>query len=230
MSSKTRRARSPEAKQSRSAALLDAAYEIAAGQGVRRVTLTTVTNRVGLHPSALRRYFESTEELLLQLAELGWADWRAHLLAGLGERKDLDPPAAATITTRSLEQLPVFCDLLTHVVLSLEGSVRIERARQYKQAATLCYDAMTDALAQSVHGLDRTGARTTLTVAMSSAAYLYQLSRPAPTLQQLYAEEPQWAHSALRFREQLTELLTAVIQGARVTSCGGPAHESTRLP
>ena len=75
----------------------------------------------------------------------------------------------------SLEQLPLFCDLLTHVVLSLEGAVRLERAR----------------------------------------AYLFQLSRPSATLRQLYAEEPRWAHDALRFREQLTGLLTAVARGVR---------------
>ena len=49
---------------------------------------------------------------------------------------------------------------------------------------------------------------------MSCGAYLFQLSRPSATLRQLYAEEPRWAHDALRFREQLTTLLTAVARGA----------------
>jgi hypothetical protein len=51
---------------------------------------------------------------------------------------------------------------------------------------------------------------------MSCAAYLFQLSRPTATLRQLYAEEPRWAHDALRFREQLTALLTTVALGARL--------------
>ena len=93
--------------------------------------------------------------------------------------------------------------------------MRLERARAYKLASTAEYDAMADAIVESASGIDGEGARTILTVAMTSAAYLYQLSRPTPTLQQLYAEEPRWAHSALRFRAQLTELLTAVGAGVQ---------------
>lgn len=219
MNSPGRRARSAEAKQQRVSALLDAARDIAARDGIKNVTLTAVTNRVGLHPSALRRYFSSTEELLLELAEQGWADWRAHLIEGFGTARDLEAGAAAAIVAASLERLPIFCDLLTHVALSLEGSVRIERARQYKLAASAANDAMAGTIEEAVSRVDRDGARTVLTAAMTSAAYLYQLSRPSPTLQQLYAEVPRWAHSALRFRAELTKLLTAVIRGVQAAHC-----------
>jgi hypothetical protein len=73
---------------------------------------------------------------------------------------------------------------------------------------------MTAALAGTGAGLDAEGARTLLTAAVSCAAYLFQLSRPSPTLRRLYEEVPSWAHSALRFREQLTTLLRAVAVGA----------------
>jgi AcrR family transcriptional regulator len=209
------RARSPRDKQLRKAALVDAARELASEHGVREVTLTAVSTRVGLHPSALRRYFESREELLLELAQQGWDDWCHHLVEGLGDARGLAADELADIVSRSLEQLPLFCDLLTHVVLSLEGAVRLERARRYKVAATTAYDAMTDALIGADAGLDREGARILLTAAISGAAYLFQLSRPTATLRQLYAEEPRWAHDALRFREQLTALLTTVALGAR---------------
>src|ERR1700704_2761118 len=127
--STNQRARSPRDKQLRKAALVDAARELASEDGVREVTLTAVTTRVGLHPSALRRYCESREELLLELAQQGWDDWRHHLVEGLGDARGLAADELADIVSRSLEQLPLFCDLLTHVVLSLEGAVRLERAR-----------------------------------------------------------------------------------------------------
>ncbi|WP_345604529.1 TetR family transcriptional regulator [Pseudonocardia adelaidensis] len=218
MSQARQRARSPQDKELRKTALLAAARELAAERGVREVTLTAVTARVGLHPSALRRYFESREELLLELAEQGWADWRDRLLSDLDDATELTPEALASVVSGSLEQLPLFCDLLTHVVLSLEGAVRLERARRYKLAATEAYDAMVEALAGADTGLDRDGARTFLAGAMSCAAYQFQLSRPSDTLRELYAQEPRWAHDALRFREQLTTLLTAVARGARRTA------------
>jgi AcrR family transcriptional regulator len=203
------RARSDQDKEVRKTALLTAARELAVERGVREVTLTEVTSRVGLHPSALRRYFESREELLLELAEQGWADWRSRLLADLEGRR-LSPVEVAEVVAGSLDALPLFCDLQTHVGLSLEGAVRLERARSYKTAASAAFDAMTAALVETGAGLD---ARTLLTAAMSCAAYLFQLSRPSPTLRRLYDEVPRWAHSALRFREQLTTLLRAVALG-----------------
>lgn len=209
------RARSTEAKQERRLALLAAATELGLTHGVQEVTLTAVTKHVGLHPSALRRYFESREELLLELAESGWGEWCDGLLDILGETSPLTPAEVARAVTASLERLPLFCDLLTHAVLSLEGAVRLERVRRYKVAATQAYDKMADALVATGAGLDLDGARTVLTVAMSTGAYLYQLSRPSPTLRQLYAEEPRWAHDALRFREQLTGVLEAVVSGVR---------------
>jgi AcrR family transcriptional regulator len=209
------RARSSHDKQLRKEALLDAARELAVEQGVREVTLAAVTARVGLHPSALRRYFESREELLLELAEQGWADWRDELRSRLRDARGLTAARLAGVVTDSLDALPLFCDLLTHVVLSLEGAVRLERARRYKLAASEAYDAMTQALVDADSGLDHDGARTLLTAAMSCGAYQFQLSRPTETLRQLYREEPRWAHSALRFREQLTTLLTAVVIGCR---------------
>jgi AcrR family transcriptional regulator len=208
------RARSQADKELRKAALMAAARKLALERGVREVTLTAVTARVGLHPSALRRYFESRDELLLELAEHGWQDWRRELVTGLGDARGLAPAELADAASGSLERLPLFCDLLTHVVLSLEGAVRLERARRYKLAATAAYDAMIEALVGADAGLGREGAQTVLTAAMSGAAYLFQLSRPTATLRQLYAEEPRWAHDALRFRARLTALLTAVARGA----------------
>ncbi|MFE4369682.1 TetR family transcriptional regulator [Streptomyces sp. NPDC056835] len=215
MSQPKRRARSPHDKQERKSALLDAARDLAIEQGVREVTLVEVSARVGLHSSALRRYFDSREELMLELAEQGWAQWCDRLVNDLGDARGLTADQVADIISGSLDQLPLFCDLLTHVVLSLEGSVRLERARRYKTAASAAYDTMTQALVDAGAGLDHEAAQILLTAAMSCGAYLFQLSRPTATLRELYEQEPRWAHDALRFREQLTTLLTTVTRGAQ---------------
>lgn len=207
------RARSQQAKDLRIVSLIDAARQIAVERGVRELTLADVTARVGLHPSALRRYFDSREELLLELAEQGWDDWRRTLETALTGRRGLSAEEVAATVSATLDGLPLFCDLLTHVVLSLEGAVRLERARQYKASATRSFDSMATSLSQSVDGLDEDAARVVLTCAISLAAYLFQLSRPTETLVRLYAEEPRWAHDALRFRAQLAELLTTVLRG-----------------
>src|ERR1700759_1367958 len=78
------RARSAAAKLRRTEDLLAAAAELAAELGgVRHLTLVAVFDRAGLDSSAVRRYFASKEELLLELAERGWRQWSDSIVARL---------------------------------------------------------------------------------------------------------------------------------------------------
>ena len=213
-----RRARSQEAKLQRAEDLLDAASTLAAELGgVRHVTLAAVTEAAGLHPSAVRRYFASREELLLELAERGWDQWRDALTAHLAEARDLTPPETAAAVSTTLASLPLFCDLLTHIPLSLEGEVDIERARRYKTRSFAAYDTIVDTLTATgtmstarIHDL--------ITTALGLTANLWQLAHPTPTLAQLYAQEPRWGHAALNFEPRLTRLLQATATGLTTPS------------
>ncbi|MDT5236569.1 MAG: hypothetical protein QOF47_2556, partial [Mycobacterium sp.] len=59
------RARSPEAKQQREDAILAAARSLGAKRGIRQITLTDIADAVGMHKSALLRYFETREQIFL---------------------------------------------------------------------------------------------------------------------------------------------------------------------
>ena len=69
------RARTEENKRQRAAALVEAARSLALETGGASVTLTAVASRAGIHYSAVRRYFTSHKEVLLQLAAEGWQRW-----------------------------------------------------------------------------------------------------------------------------------------------------------
>lgn len=209
MSEVTRRARSPRDKEFRRAALLRAASDLAAERGVDGVTPTAVTARVGLHPSALRRYFASREELLLALAQQGWRRWRDVLVAGLGALDDPTPEAVAGAVAGSLERLPVFCDLLTHARVSL-GAVGAERAREYGLAAAQAREAVVDALVAA--GLGRRAAGLLVDTATAAAASLDGLSRSAAWAPD--DAEPGGAPGAPWSRGRLAEILVAVVRGA----------------
>jgi AcrR family transcriptional regulator len=211
-----RRARSPEAKLQRAEDLLAAARVLAAESGgVRHLTLAAVTEAAGLHPSAVRRYFASKEELLLELAERGWDDWRDALATRLAGAHDLTPPQTAAAVSSTLAALPLFCDLLTHVPLSLEGDVDLDRARRYKTRSFAAYDAIVDTLTAT--GTMKTDQlHDLIATALGVAANLWQLSHPTATLRELYAQEPRWAHAALDFEPRLTRLLQATATGLTV--------------
>ena len=78
------RARSAEAKLQREQAILDAAAKLGTERGIRTVTLTDIAQAVGLHKSAMLRYFETREQIFLKLTAAGWRDWSASLRQELG--------------------------------------------------------------------------------------------------------------------------------------------------
>ena len=77
------RARSPEAKQQREDAILAAARSLGAKRGIRQITLTDIADAVGMHKSALLRYFETREQIFLRLTAEDWREWSAALRAKL---------------------------------------------------------------------------------------------------------------------------------------------------
>lgn len=180
--------------------------------GVRHLTLAAVTERAGLHRTGVRRYYASKEELLLELAERGWGQWRDAVQHELGARTGLDPARTAAVLSTTLVALPVFCDLLTHVPLHLEGDVDIERARQYKTNAFAAHDEIATALDRA-SDLTVEQIESLLAVAVMLAAGLWQVSHPTPTLATLYEQVPRWGHVALDFAPRLDSLLRAAAIG-----------------
>lgn len=197
----------------RSKDLLDAAEALAIELGgARFVTVAAVTERAGLHRTGVRRYYASKEELLLELAERGWGRWRDAVTQELGGRTGLGPDDLADVITRTIASLPVFCDLLTHAALSLEGDVDIERARRYKSSSFAAHDGIVSALDQA--GTMTVGQiQDLMAAAVAFAAAFWQVSNPTPTLASLYEQVPAWGHVALDFAPRLGRLLRATAAG-----------------
>lgn len=207
------RARSTEDKLQRSEDLLDAAESLALELGgTRFVTVAAVTERVGLHRTGVRRYYANKEELLLELAERGWGRWRDAIKSRLDDRLGLKPAEVAQVVAETIISLPVFCDLLTHVTLSLEGDVEIERARRYKTNAFAAHDSIVASLVQASH-MTIEQIQSLLATALMLAAGFWQVSHPTPTLARLYEEVPEWGHVALDFGPRLHYLLRSMALG-----------------
>src|SRR6201992_3416764 len=90
------RARRPEQKLERRDPILAAARELALRDGVRAVSLADIAARVGIHKSALLRYFETREQIFLELTAQSWQEWAAALTADLGTAAPDDADAGQT--------------------------------------------------------------------------------------------------------------------------------------
>jgi AcrR family transcriptional regulator len=211
------RARRPEQKLQRRDAILGAARDLALRDGVRNVSLADIAARVGIHKSALLRYFETREQIFLELTAQAWGEWVAALrseLDAVAADAGTDPPArVADVLARSFAGRPLLCDLIAHTPLNLERNVSPEAVRSYKltslgavgEAATLVQHALPDLTVAEC---------TELVAALASlAGAVWQIANPAPALAELYASDPALAQACVDLAPRLRRTAEILLAG-----------------
>jgi AcrR family transcriptional regulator len=128
------RARRPEHKEQRRAAILSAARTLGAERGVRAVTLGDIAAATGMAKSNVLRYFGTREEIYLDLMIEAWNDWLASLISRLEGGAISGPAAAAHAVAESLADRTLLCDLISQMATTLEHNVRPEHGRDFKVA------------------------------------------------------------------------------------------------
>jgi AcrR family transcriptional regulator len=207
------RARSAGAKQQRESAILDAAAELGASRGIRQVTLTDIASAVGMHKSAMLRYFETREQIFLRLTAAGWREWSADLRQRLAALPPEPPaPAVAQAFAGSLVARPMFCDLLAQAPLNLERNVSIESVRSFK-LVTLGEVAAINRELTRLLGLTEQEGVDVIATATSLAGALYQMATPGPEVRELYRSDPHLAHAVVEVGPRLARVLTAMLTG-----------------
>jgi AcrR family transcriptional regulator len=216
------RARSAEAKLQREQAILDAAARLGTDQGIRTVTLTDIAQAVGLHKSAMLRYFETREQIFLKLTAAGWRDWSAALREKLGQLESaVRASAVAAAFAESLVSRPMFCDLLAQAPLNLERNVSLDSVRSFKLVTLEEVAAITAELGRL---LDLTEQQSVdvIATATSLAGALWQMATPGPEVQELYRSDPRLAHAVVEVGPRLTRVLTALLMGLAGTGSLAP--------
>ncbi|HWZ51159.1 MAG TPA: TetR family transcriptional regulator [Granulicella sp.] len=212
MNQSFQRARSTEAKEQREAAILEAARTLAATDGVRQITLTDIADAVGMHKSALLRYFETREQIFLVLTAAGWSEWSSALRKDLAQLVEVSPTAVAAVFAKTLTARPMFCDLLAQAPLNLERNVSLDAIRAFKLVALNEVKVIGSELKRLL-GLSSRQATDTVATATSMAGALWQMATPGPQVRALYRSEPQLAHAIVDVGPQLTHILEGLLTG-----------------
>ena len=208
------RARTEDKKRQRAAALVEAARSLALESGVASVTLTDVASRAGVHYSAVRRYFTSHKEVLLNLAAEGWARFSDTVCESLRQPGPMSPARVAEALAQGLAEDPLFCDLLANLHLHLEHEVELERVLEFKEVSNAAVISLTDAIENALPRLGRSGAFDVLLASYSLAAPMWQMANPPKRLADEYAKRPDvppdWK---IDCSAALTRLITATCVG-----------------
>jgi AcrR family transcriptional regulator len=227
------RARRPEQKLERRDAILGAARELALRDGVRAVSLADIAARVGIHKSALLRYFETREQIFLELTAAAWREWTAALHA------ELDPAApdsaspgpansgspgpgssgagtqalVADVFARSFGDRPLLCDLIAHTPLNLERNVSVETVRRYKLTSLAAVDEAAALVRSVLPGLTLAECGEFVAALASLAGAVWQIANPAPALAELYASDPALSRACVDLTPRLRRTAEILLAG-----------------
>jgi AcrR family transcriptional regulator len=208
------RAGSPEAKQQREDAILVAARSLGAARGIRQITLNDIADTVGMHKSALLRYFETREQIFLRLTAEDWQEWSAALrakLATVAGSPTAESVAAAFSTT--LADRGMFCDLLAQAPLNLERNVSLEAVRAFKLVTHVEVDAIVEVVRRLLPGLSERDCIDIIATATSLSGAFWQMANPAPDVAALYRSDPRMAHAVFEIEPRVRRVLIAMLKG-----------------
>ncbi|MFF0256849.1 TetR/AcrR family transcriptional regulator [Micromonospora zamorensis] len=202
------RARSEEQREIRRRAILETTSAMLDEMPVAEVTLNELSRRVGLAKTAVLRYFESREAVLLDLMDDRTTTWLAELDQELAVGIDPSRSAleraqqAADVFSRSLAAQRVLCDLYGAQGGVLEHNVSVEVVRRHKRASLGNLAVMADLVRRH---LPEVGDRAevfclhTLLVAGALSAY----DSPPSSLLAVYESEPALAVHQIEMRTAL---------------------------
>lgn len=206
------RARSPEHKQERREAILAAAHDLAGEHPVREISLGDIARRIGLAKSNLLRYFESREDVFLQLLLREWEDWREDTAQQLASRPATPESVAATVA-HTLAGRPRFCDLVSEMASVLERNVTVSTVRAFKAETLDKVDDLGAVVSERLPNLNTADGRETIAAALIITAGLWPIANPAPHVSAMYADIPELTRAHVDFEERLRHLLTTLITG-----------------
>jgi AcrR family transcriptional regulator len=212
------RARRPEQKLQRQDAILGAARDLARRDGVRNVSLADIAARVGIHKSALLRYFETREQIFLELTAKAWREWTAALHAELddaapGSAVSASAALVADVFARSFGDRPLLCDLIAHTPLNLERNVSPGAVRRYKLTSLGAVDEAAALVQRTLPTLTLAEAREFVATLASLAGSLWQIANPAPALAELYASDPALAQACVDLAPRLRRTAEILLAG-----------------
>jgi AcrR family transcriptional regulator len=215
------RARRPEQKEQRREAILAAAAGLARRDGVRAVSLSDIARAVGIHKSALLRYFDTREAIFLELTGREWGAWQEATATALARIVPADTDrdgnaradAVAAALATSFTDRPLLCDLIPHTALNLERHASIEAVHAYKLTSLGAVEAVAGALAAPLPALGDVQRRELVSYVALLAGSMFQIATPPEPLADLYRREPKLGHSLLDLGPRLTRATRVAIAG-----------------
>ncbi|HVP27753.1 MAG TPA: TetR family transcriptional regulator [Myxococcota bacterium] len=207
------RARRPDQKAERRAAIVRAAAAILEESGLEGVSLNAVARRAAITKSNVYRYFESREAILLELLiadEARWVERLERALAGL--RRKGDPRSVGRVLAKTIAGEPRLCALVAILFPVLEKNLSEGALLDFKLAARPLGMRVAEAIGKALPALPPRTWAPLQRYLHAVIAGLYPIAHPVPAVAAVLAR-PELADGRSDFREDLEGLLGALLSG-----------------
>lgn len=213
------RARSEAHREIRRQAILETASSMLSDMPVSQISLNELSRRLGLAKSAMLRYFESREAVLLELLEAALRRWVTEVVAQVPS-DDSGPvwdraDHLASLLSRSLQQHVVLCDLMTSQPGVLEHNVSAETLLRFKRSTHASIAELAETIQHYIPELGDDPHRMCLVCLVTTGA-LWMYAHPSASAVTAAQADPALADLHLSFDTDLETTLARLITGTLV--------------
>lgn len=182
------RARSPERKAERREAILQAARDLLDEGGADAATLSAIAARAGVVKSGLYRYFESREEILIQLLissgerMVDDLERRCAGLAASGEPREMRVKALAGGVAAAFAAEPRICQLVAIMSGTLENNLSSPKIMELKTRMYALHQRAARAACEGHGALSLDGGDVAMRSIWAMVAGFWPMCNPGPAV------------------------------------------------
>lgn len=211
------RARQPEHKEQRRAAILSAAETLFDAHGLRDVSLSAIAREAKSSKANLYRYFESREAIYLTILAREYESFIALLEQKLAPQSGSnDADEVARVLARELAGRPRLVHLSSLVGSVLEQNVSVEGVRNFKREVAHSLLRFLNCLHAAMPALDIPTCERALTFIVAFGGGIYHSTSPGPTVQELL-KEPEFEWMKRDFESTVYDHTRVVLRGLLAT-------------
>lgn len=231
MATTFQRARSEEQRALRRQAILDAAAAMLRQMPVSDLSLNELSRRVGLAKSNVLRYFDSREDVLLQLLADATREWLAELAAevpsAVRRRASFNRRAEqlAAAIAGTLAERPMLCDLLSAQASVLEHNVSVDAIARHKLEVVSDTAALAEVVRAALPEFEEEQAWRYATAVWVVMAALWAYARPPEAVLVALATDERLARLPhLEFGAALADYLATLAVGLHNRATGSASR------
>lgn len=209
------RARSDSQKSQRRGALLDAASRLLYRLPIDEISLNAIAREANISKANVYRYFESREDLFLQLTLEALGKWREVLLKRLRRLEGAnDANSIADVLVSTTLENEIFSRLISVLTTVFERNVSTDVVVKFKQSFFKDLQLVFDAVGCVLTDLNENQVKHLMGVTYFQIVGLWPASHPVPEVE-VALNLPELSHFRVDFEQSLRRTIIVTIAGLR---------------